>query len=82
MNRHRHMKPLPEPVVDEKQVELTAYVMWEQAGKPAGAEKYFWDQAYLKVKLSAWAEIYDTRPRPVNHTRKITLGKTDEPGTI
>ena len=40
---------LDTPVLDEEEVRLTAYFLWEQDGRPEGREEHYWWAALEKI---------------------------------
>jgi hypothetical protein len=49
------------------QVKATAYLLWEQAGQPAGRKDYFWYKALDQhISARANAEKLDKEPPPLS----------------
>lgn len=66
----------PKPVYfkkkpNENQTQLEAYLLWEQAGKPEGKDKYFWDLAKSNKESRSKSDLFDNE---IVHTTRSCVG--------
>jgi hypothetical protein len=53
----------PQPL-DEEEVRLTAYFLWEADGRPEGQEKHYWWRALEKIARQKANDVVLGRPPP------------------